>query len=253
MFGSKSLNEIRRLFLKDVQALWGNRLEAVLLYGSAATDTFTPGKSDVNFLVVTGDLSPETLRKLQPLTKSWRRNRIATPLIMRRELIQTSLDSYPLEFLTMTAGYRVLHGDDVLDGLEFRKEDVRLQCERELKAKLLLVREAYVDSAGVKLLLHRLISESLPAMNAVFQGLLYLRGRPWKIVGDDLLSAGGEAFDLDVNLFRELWRVKRKSLKPASEETHELLARYILELERLADWADRGGLVDVPAGAGDGG
>jgi predicted nucleotidyltransferase len=245
MFGNpKNLNECCDAFLRDVKGIWGDGITSVILYGSAAGEGYSPKRSDVNFLVVAEDLNPETLRRLHPLTRGWRRRRIATPLIMRKSLIETSLDSYPLEFLSMMVSYRVLYGEDVLQGLEFRKEDVRLQCERELKAKLLLLREAYVDSSGVKLLLQRLISESLPAMNAIFQGLLYLQGRPWKFVGDPLLSAGKQSFGLNIGLFQDLWRVKRKELRPGAEETHKLLAGYINEVARLAEWADRGSLME---------
>jgi hypothetical protein len=253
MFGSsKNLEKCCEAFLSDVKGIWGEGLKSVVLYGSGAGEGYSPRRSDVNFLVVAEDLSPKTLRRLHPLTRSWRRRRVAIPLIMRRELIETSLDSYPLEFLSMMVSYRVLYGEDVLQGLVFRKEDVRLQCERELKAKLLLLREAYVDSAGVKHLLHRLISETLPAMNAIFQGLLYLQGRPWKFVGDELLSAGTESFELNRELFQELWRVKRKEQRAGAEETHRLLSGYIEEVARLANWVDRGGLVESTAGSGKG-
>lgn len=251
MLGSaRNVKESCDAFLRDARRIWGEGLESVILYGSAAGEGYSPGRSDLNFLVVAKDLDPEVLRRIHPLTKGWRRRRIATPLIMRRELIETSLDSYPLEFLSMMVSYRVLHGDDVLGALEFRREDVRLQCERELKSKLLLLREAYVESSGVKLLLQRLISESLPAMNAIFQGLLYIQERPWKVAGHELLSMGKETFNLDEQLFRDLWRVKKKDLKPGGEETHLLLGRYIREVERLATWADRGGLVESAAGSG---
>jgi hypothetical protein len=121
---------------------------------------------------------------------------------MRRQLIRTSLDSYPLEFLSVSASYRVVHGDDVLAELPFDAADIRLQCERELKSKILLLREAYVDSAGSRHVLRDIVSRSLPAMTAIFQGLLFLRGRAWKLWGDELLEAGHEGFSLDAGLFR---------------------------------------------------
>jgi hypothetical protein len=46
--------------------------------------------------------------------------------------------------------------------------------------------------------------------------------------------------------------VKRKELKPGAEETHRLLGDYINEVARLAEWADRGGLVDSTTGSGSG-
>jgi predicted nucleotidyltransferase len=230
------------VFVDDVRNIWGDRLQAVALYGSAARSDFHPGRSDLNFLVVSDDLAPETLRKLQPLTKRWRRNKIATPLFMSRGLINSSLDSYPLEFLSITAAYRVLYGEDLLAGLEFRAEDVRLQCERELKSKLLLLREAYVDSAGSRHVMRGLVSQSLPAMTAIFQGMLYLYNKDWKVWGEELMRASGSAFQLDIELFHQLWSIKREQGRPQTETMHKAMTRYINEIERLATWVDQGGL-----------
>jgi predicted nucleotidyltransferase len=229
-------------FLEDVQRIWDGRLESVLLYGSAARDDFHPGRSDLNLLVVTDELDPEILRQVQPLTRKWRRRRIATPLFLSKGMITSSLDSYPLEFLSMAAAYRLLHGEDVLAGLTFQKEHVRLQCERELKSKLLLLRQNYIESAGSRELLHDLIFRSIPSLTAIFQGMLYLQDRPWKVWGEDLLSSCREAFGLDAELFRTLKRVRRGEIRPKKEELHGLMTRYIREVARLADWVDKGGL-----------
>ncbi|MBU1700765.1 MAG: nucleotidyltransferase domain-containing protein [Candidatus Eisenbacteria bacterium] len=239
---SKDPNTNCMVFLDDVKGIWGDRLESVVLYGSAARSDFSPSRSDLNFLIVSDDVKPETLRKVQPLTRRWRRIRIATPLFMRREVIRRSLDSYPLEFLSIMAAYRLLYGEDPLADLEFQSEYVRLQCERELKSKLLLLREAYVDSAGSRHVMRGLVSQSLPAMTAIFQGLLYLRGRDWKVWGEDLLKSGNETFNLDTGLFRELWRIKKEQGRPQTETMHKAMSRYINEIERLATWVDQGGL-----------
>ncbi|MBD3335396.1 MAG: hypothetical protein GF355_07750 [Candidatus Eisenbacteria bacterium] len=240
--GKKNPEEISRKFLEDVNAIWPERDSSVILYGSAARGDFRPGRSDVNFLVVVEDLSPEKLRRTQSRTKDWRRERVATPLFLRRKLIQTSLDSYPLEFLSMMASYRVLQGEDALADLKISSDDVRLQCEREVKSKLLLLREAYVESGGSRHVMRDIVAQSLPAMTAIFQGLLYLQGKPWKLWRDELLTAGQEAFQLDAELFRELWKVKRQEVRPGADRMHEIMGRYLVEMERLADWADRGGL-----------
>ena len=65
---------------------------------------------------------------------------ISTPLFIARGYIQQSLDTFPLEFLNISSSYQLVFGDDILENIEFKAEDVRTQCERELKGKLLHLR-----------------------------------------------------------------------------------------------------------------
>ncbi len=54
-------NTLLERFLLEVQAILGDRFTGLYLYGSLALGDFDPGKSDIDFLVVTTDELPETM------------------------------------------------------------------------------------------------------------------------------------------------------------------------------------------------
>jgi hypothetical protein len=248
----KDPEQISREFVADVEGCWGDDLVAVVLYGSGARADFVPGRSDLNFLVLVAGLEPERLMVLQDRAKRWRSRRIAVPIFMRPEMVETALDSYPLEFLSMQGSYRVLKGEDPLSGLTFHREDVRLQCERELRGKLLHLRAGVVSSAGKRDQMADLIRASLPAMTAIFQGLLFLAGSRHTLWGGDLLNACQDAIALDVPLFQDLMGVRLAKRPPAKEVLKDLLARYLREVERLVDMVDAGELRSKAAPPGPG-
>ncbi len=82
-----------------------------------------------------------------------------------------------MEFLNFREGHVRVFGKDVLGELAFDKRSIRLQCERELKGKLLLLREAYLDSEGRKRGLGQVASASLTAFLSLFRALLFLRDK----------------------------------------------------------------------------
>jgi len=94
---------------------------------------------------------------------------------MTKAFIDSSLDCYPVEFLNMKRCYVLVFGEDVLGGLAFDKSALRLQVERELKGKLLLLRTRYLETEGKGRRVEDLIKESVTAFIAVFNALLYLR------------------------------------------------------------------------------
>ncbi|MFC1572000.1 nucleotidyltransferase domain-containing protein [Candidatus Eisenbacteria bacterium] len=229
-------------FVTDMVSLWGDELASVVLYGSAARNDYVPGRSDLNFLVIVRDPDPVRLLSMRSMVKRWRKERVALPIFMQSGKVAAALDSYPLEFLTMKGAYRLLTGEDPLKDLSFDREHVRLQCERELRGKLLHLRAGLVDCEGNRNRMTDLIRASLPAMTAIFHGLLFLSGRPQGVWGNDLLDAGHDAFGLDTVLFHELQRIRITKRPPSKEVLEDLLVRYLREVERLVDQVDAGSL-----------
>lgn len=238
---TKAPEQVSVAFVEEMRAHWGADLSAVVLYGSAVRDDFVPGRSDLNFMVLVRDLEPLKLAGLQRSVRAWRREKIAAPIFIQTDMLPTSLDSYPLEFLTMKAAYKVLFGDDPLESLSFEREAVRLQCERELRGKLIHLRAELIESEGKADRLHGLIRASLPAFTAIFQGLLFVTGQPHERWGTDLVEAAKSFFDLDAELFHELGRVKRARRAPGRDDLRNLLAKYLREIERLTRWIDMEG------------
>ena len=234
-------------FAKQMQDHWGVSLSAIVLYGSAVRDDFVPGRSDLNFLVLGTDLPPHKLMDLQSLSKTWAKQRIATPIFMQLASVERALDSYPLEFLSMKAAYRVVSGVDVIKTLTFDRESIRLQCERELRGNLLHLRAGLVDCGRRRGRMQDLVRSSLPAFTAVLQGLLFVVNKPHALWGHDLIEAAGTVLGVEAALFHRLAKVRVEKKAPPRDELVELLSEYVRAIERLMAWADAHEIGPAPA------
>ena len=56
-------------------------------------------------------------------------------------MIAESADVFPIEFLDIQRSHVLLHGDNPLTGVEIHGVHLRLQCERELREKMVGVLE----------------------------------------------------------------------------------------------------------------
>ena len=115
-----------------------------MLYGSAARADWVPGRSDVNLLVLLDDTSPSALRRLTPAVTAWHTKGFAPPLIMGLEEWQRSADVFPIEIADMQAAHRVLCGADPVQGMTVDPVDLREAVEKELRGKLMRLRQAWV-------------------------------------------------------------------------------------------------------------
>lgn len=235
----KDPKDIFQEITEDYQNAFGDSLVSIILYGSGATGEYVPDKSDLNFLVVLSEEGMETLERSFKVVSKWRKRKVAIPLVLTRHYIASSLDSFPVEFLNMKMNYALVFGEDVLDGLSFEKEHLRIQCERELKAKLLQLRQGYLDASQKVGNMKVLIVRSIPAFIAIFRALLYLKDIKAPTAGAQIVSRICEEFDLDHNAFSTLVRVKDKGEKMPKVEMDALIHRYIKEIDRLSSIVDK--------------
>lgn len=231
------LQKITREFERDIDALFGDRVLSLIVYGSAATEEYAPKKSDVNILVV---LDEEGIQNLQPVHEKiagWHKHKLH-PLFLTEDYIDQSLDSFPIEFLNMKSAYRVLKGKDVLQPLEFDRRDLRLQCERELKGNLLHLRQRFILTRGKKIELLRLIKESVVAFTAIFRALLFLKGRDIPSDRESVIRQACADFEIDPDLFSKLIAIRGGSMKPAQAELRDLIDAYIRQIRSLSQYVD---------------
>ena len=229
----KRPEEIFQEFTRDYQAIFRDDLKSIILYGSGARGQYIPKKSDLNFLIVLTEAAMDRLRETFPLIRKWRKRRVNIPLFLTEEYIASSLDSFPVEFLNLRDSHVLVFGRDVLEELSFGKKNIRLQCERELKGKLLLLREAFLDSEGKARGLGQVSSTSLTAFLSLFRALLFLRDREIPRHNDELISTTAKEIGFDENPFMEVLRVREGKAKPRREQMEGIVEKYLQAIREL--------------------
>ena len=226
-------------FTQEIRDLYGDDLIAVILYGSAVGPEWVPGVSDLNVLIVLREVGPDQLARAAKSMPRWQKSRI-NPLFLDPEYIESSLDSFPIEFLEMKEHHRVLWGEDPLEGLEVSQENLRLQCEQELKGKWLRLRQAYLEAGGEPKHLRRLLISSLSSFVVIMGMLLRLKGfipPPREFL--ETLAQVEETFGLELDSFRRTYQLKQGYASLSRGELLSLFAQYLEEVRRLAQAADR--------------
>jgi len=232
-----NMKKIAEEFLKNVKEAFGDSLKSVIIYGPAARGEKSKGPY-INFMVVVGDNTPSELARCAKFVKQWYRKSITLPLFFHPSYIGQSLDTFPLEFMEISSSYHVVYGEDVLSDLEYDTFDVRKQCERELKGKLLHLRAEYLELRGNKKGLVDLVNRSLNTFRLVFSGALYLKNCEIPQKTTALLEAVTDEYDLDIKLFKKLDAMAKGEIKINETEADSLFDLYVEELDKLSHAID---------------
>jgi len=235
----KKPEEIFAGFTSDFQKLFGSHLISISLYGSGAREDYVPGKSDLNFLIVLSEEGIGDLKKVHDVLPKWRKRRVAVPLIMTKAFIFSSLDSYPIEFLNMQRHYVPVFGEDVLKELAFSRSSLRLQVERELKGKILLLRARYLGTEGKDDRIRDLIAESITAFISIFNALLYMKGVDIPKGRSEVVRALSGTVSVEADALMKCVEIKEGRKKFPLSEMESLFENYLRELVLLTDKVDR--------------
>jgi len=226
-------------FTADYRGIFGEELLSIILYGSGAGRHYIPGKSDLNFLVILTDRGMADLEKVMPIAAKWRKSNVATPLFMTKDYICTSLDAYPIEFLDMKLNHVAVYGEDVLAGLEINREYLRLQVERELRGKILLLRKRFLETEGKEKEARRLIGESLPAFLSAFKALLWLMGRDIPEARREIVAAAAAAVGVAAEVFIDCLAMREGKDNFSKAEVAAVFRKYLGEIDGLCRRIDK--------------
>ena len=149
---------------------------AIVLHGSAARGQYLPGWSDVNLLMILEQLSPDLLDRMGPALARWQGDADAMPLLFTRAEWSRAADSYPLEIAEMRTGYRVVRGADPLAGVTVRPAELRVALERELRGKLLRLRQGYALYGDRPEALAEGSRQMISSLLVLLRGLIVLTG-----------------------------------------------------------------------------
>lgn len=231
--------EIFEAYVTDWRTSYGHELEVVALYGSAARGEYVPGKSDLNFLVVLAASAIHSLRQAVPLTEKWRGYGVAVPTVITRGYIQESLDTFPIEFLNLKRHHRTIFGPELLKDLEIPRRDLRLQVERELKSKLMYLRQGLLSSGYAREELRGLLFKTLTPLMELFNALLFLKNETLPDKQREVFARVAEMTELDASCFEELFRLVERENRAYRDELWQLADRYMVQIEKVAQFVDK--------------
>jgi len=233
------VQKVLKPYLERLQDIYKDSIISIFAYGSVTGPDYNPGTSDINVAIVLNDTSTRILRSALETVRSGIRKKINAPLFLTPAYIKMSLDTFPMEFMSMKDTRLVFFGDDILADITVEKEDLRRECEYQLKGKLLTIRQAYLEQALNRKALEKLIKMSLRALFPVFQNMLRMRlgGQP-PLDKAEILRRLSEEFKIDVSSFARVLHDTKTDGHIGGQSAELFIDAFLAQLESLSRIVD---------------
>ena len=224
--------------IDEIIAHHAQNLHSVYIVGSAVMPDYDEKRSDINSVVVLHNMDLAFIAFLAPLGKKYGKKRIAAPLVMTPEYIRKSMDAFPVEFLNFKLIHKTVYGKDILNEVKIEKHPLRLQCERDIKIKLIGLRQGYLSSLGKKEALAAILVRSITGTMALFRAIIQLLGKEPPIPRADVVKMFGVVTGIETAIFEKLLRLKAGAVKPSEQELRSLFEEYYRALESIEKIVD---------------
>ncbi len=225
-------------YLRDVKKILKDDVNAMILYGSLARGDYLEGRSNINILMVFEHLTLDIMKRCTTLNRQWSKERIVTPLMFTVKELGQYIETFPLEFLEIRDQYLLLAGKDPFPDLQTHGQNIRQECEREIRSNLLRVRQQFVESQGNAEGIHALLPISLTTLIPCVRGLYRLLGQSAKGTPDAILDRLPSVLNMDPEAFHEVWLLKRGQSTPGKHDFPNLFDRYLGALSVLVEKVD---------------
>jgi predicted nucleotidyltransferase len=228
--------------IDEIVAAHSRNLHSIHIVGSAVIGDYNEKLSDINSVVVLHAMDFAFIKFLAPLGKKYGKKKIAAPLVMTPEYIQTSLDAFPIEFLDFKLIHRTIYGGDILRDVTVNGHNLRLQCEREIKTKLIHLRQGYLSSLGKKDALKPVLIRSITGSMALFRAIITLLGKEPPVPRAAVVKMFSASTSVKTDIFEKMLMLKAGAFNPSEQELRDLFEQYYLTLEAIGKIID-----EIPA------
>jgi hypothetical protein len=228
-----------KAFAEKLLTNLGDNLLSITVVGSGLTEDFKPGQSDINTVLVLGRQTLDSLNAVARLAKPMSRKKISAPLLMTSSYIERSRDVFGVEFLDLQLTHQTILGDDPFASLTFDKKDVRLQCERELKAMLIRLRQGFIAAAANKKLIRDILISTAKGMAPLLRAMMWLKDIDRAIGMEPTFSRAASEFSINMESLINAGKWQHQKIQLSKTEMENTFESIYSTVEQLADTVDK--------------
>lgn len=184
-------------FRHGIREAVGDRLDALLIYGSVAYGTWNEATSDIDVMVILRDDRREVLEAIGHAVRLARYAARIEAMILQRDEIPRAADVFPLLYDDVRECNVVLAGEDPFRDLEVSDRHRRLRIEQELREARIRLRRMVADGERGAAGLREIVRRKLKQLRSPLRALLRLRGEAVALDLDAVVRGACAAYGLD--------------------------------------------------------
>ena len=221
-----------RDFIDIAKQIYGEGLNSITLYGSAASGEFSTIHSNINLVVVLNNTSLSNLSKIATALNE-NKFRLLNVLFFTESYIKNSADLFPVEFLDIKENHKTVYGKDIFANLPINIRNLRFQCEQELRSKIVNIKKVYLANINNPDLDKLLIKFFISSLH-ILRNILRLKNKQAVYQKEYILRDLAAEFHIDISDMSKILEFKKANRRFSKKAAAELFNSFVNDLEKIA-------------------
>lgn len=221
------MNKNLENLLNELKNVFDKKLISVFAYGSNAC---CDADFDINLMIVSESLNPEDLNKISKSVICWTKKKNPPPVFMDKNEWDSSNDVYALEYSDIKENHKILFGEDIITSLCINRNDLRFQCEQEIKNLLMRLRRTYVLHNENPYLLKDAFIPAFKTSMTVFRSIIRLNGENAPQCSKEILKKVAKLVLADVSVYEKIADFKENKQDISKKDVKEIVENLMISL-----------------------
>ncbi|MCP5514028.1 MAG: nucleotidyltransferase domain-containing protein [Spirochaetales bacterium] len=192
--------EVQERVLPLIKECFENNLKSVILYGSAATGSFSSKYSDINLLILPEQNNYNSLMEFGKKGKKIIKKYRITTLVLSVDDFINSADVFPMEYHDIADRHITIFGDDIVEKLSITRTNIRHQLEERLRGLSNQIKQSIINSGGSRITLRANMRFIPVAVKTILRAALRLKGIKAEVLqGEMVFSEAEKVFGADLS------------------------------------------------------
>lgn len=224
-----------KLFCQELVKTFGDNLLSIQLVGSAVSEDYLNHCSDINLLIIINELEMDNVSTIAPLTyRKWRWKRISPRFISKRNL-ENAVHFFPIDYWTMQQRSITLYGQEILNQIDFKKDDLVWQLNHEIKGLRMRVKQQFWRTFAHPYFAKKNLMADFNMIIHLVKVIYFIKNIPLPERMDQLIEDAANHLKLDKTILLDLFLIKKYNRKIKRKDILSMYTRFMNLIRQVDD------------------
>lgn len=220
-------------FVKELKECMNSRLISVYVFGAKANSGDSDMHKHVDTLLIIEDFKNEDWPLLYNILNRWKKLGNPCPIIMTNDEFLSNSNTFAMEYRDLQWNNQLIYGEDLIKSITVDYYDLKIQCEKELKRIIQVIREFYMEYGTSPKETELFADATIRSLIVIFRTILRVNDIVPSVYKHDVLDQLSKFMVYDKIFFKKMIENREKTYQYSINEINDFCNYLQIQLKNI--------------------
>lgn len=220
-------------FVKELKDCMNSRLISVYVFGAKANSGDSVMHKHMDVLLIIEDFKNEDWSHLYHILEKWKKLGNPCPVIMTNDEFLSNTNTFAMEYSDLQWNNQLIYGEDLVKSINVDYYDLKIQCEKELKRIIHVIRDFYMEYGNSERETELFADAVIRSLIVIFRAILRVNDIVPSVYKHDVLDQLSKFMIFDKVFFNKMIENKERTYKYSINEINDFCNYLQIQLKNI--------------------